>query len=551
MNPIDLAIILVYILGVTLFGSVIGARSKGLSGYFLGGSQVPAWAVMISIVATETSTATFLSVPSLAYRDGGNFTYLQLAIGYIIGRVIVSTLLLPSYFKGQMFTAYQVLNDRFGGATKTSASLLFLLSRTLGDGLRLFLAAIVLRRLLLLSELVGDGPDALMPIEWAMPIAILVMGLSTIVYTFLGGMTAVVWTDVSQFLIYMLGAVAALFIMVGQLNGGWTDLWESGAALEKFRMFDFSFDLTKPYTIWAGVIGGMVLNTATHGADQMMVQRYLSARSQRQAAGALIASGFVVFAQFALFLLIGVGLSIFYTEHPPERPLQVDDEFAAFIVTNLPTGLVGLVVAAIFSAAMSTLSSSLNASASSTVNDLIRPSYPNLSEDQLLRISRGMTVVWGIAQMGIAAVAAAQFQDSPVVEGALAIASFVTGIILGVFLLGVLTKSVDQRAALIGLVAGLVAVSYAKFGPMLPDGIGSIATWWTVRGEPSGSLIAVVAGLAFKLISASVLGWTYPFSGALAWPYFALLGSGVTFLTGLIAARSRSKRGPTIPAPIV
>ncbi|QDV35445.1 sodium:solute symporter [Tautonia plasticadhaerens] len=500
MSPIDLAIIVLYILGVTLFGSLIGSRSEGLKGYFLGGSRVPAWAVMISIVATETSTATFLSVPSLSYRDGGDFTYLQLAIGYIIGRVLVAVVLLPSYFKGQMYTAYQVLDARFGGATKTAASLLFLLSRTLGDGLRLFLAALVLRRLLLLSGLVGDGDGAIMPIEWAMPASIVLMGVSTIVYTFLGGMTAVVWTDVTQFLIYMIGAVAALLIMVGRLDGGWETLWASGEAAGKFRFLNPSFDLTQPYTIWAGVIGGMVLSTATHGADQMMVQRYLSAKSQRQAAGALIASGFVVFAQFALFLLIGVALSVFYGEYPPDRPLQVDDEFASFIVTHLPTGLVGLVVAAIFSAAMSTLSSSLNASASSTVNDLIRPAFPRIGEEKLLGLSRSLTIVWGIAQMGIAAVAAAKFQDSPVVEDALAIASFVTGIILGVFLLGVLTDRVGQGAALVGLVAGLLAVSYARFG-----------------SEFRGTI-------------------PYPFEGALAWPYFALVGSGTTFLVGLLAS---------------
>ncbi|MEW4570156.1 sodium:solute symporter [Tautonia sp. JC769] len=500
MSPIDLGIIVVYIVGVTLFGSILGSRSKGLKGYFLGGGQVPAWAVMLSIVATETSTATFLSVPSLSYREGGDFTYLQLALGYIVGRVLVSVVLLPSYFRGQMYTAYQVLNDRFGGATKTAASVLFLLSRTLGDGLRLFLAALVLRNLLLLSGVVGDGPGAIMPIAWAMPVAIVVMGVSTIVYTFLGGMTAVVWTDVTQFIIYMIGAVAALFLMVGRLDGGWADLWETGAALDKFRMFDFTFDLTRPFTFWAGMIGGVVLNTATHGADQMMVQRYLSARSQRQAAVALICSGFVVIAQFALFLLIGVALSIFYAEYPPERPLQVDNEFASFIVNYLPTGLVGLVVAAIFSAAMSTLSSSLNASASSTVNDLIRPMTPTMGEERLLQISKVITVVWGLAQMGIAGVAAAKFQDSPVVEDALAIASFVTGIILGVFLLGILTTTVDQRSALIGLVAGLVAVSYARFGPELIEPL-------------------------------------YPFEGALAWPYFALVGSGTTFLVGVLVAR--------------
>ena len=197
-----------------------------------------------------------------------------------------------------MYTAYQVLNERLC-ATKTVASALFLVLRTLGDGLRLFLAAVVLRDLMLLSGIVGNGPDAWIMPDRAMPAAILVMGISTIVYTFLGGMTAVVWTDVSQFLIYMIGAIAALLIMVSQLDGGWSDLWETGAAEGRFRLFDLDFDLTKNYTIWAGVIGGLALSTATHGADQLMVQRYLSARSQRSAAIALISSGFVVLVQFA------------------------------------------------------------------------------------------------------------------------------------------------------------------------------------------------------------------------------------------------------------
>lgn len=542
MNPIDLGIIVVYLAGVTLFGSLLGRRSKGLTGYFLGGATLPGWAVMISIVATETSTATFLSVPSLAFREGGDFTYLQLALGYIIGRILVAFVLLPSYFKGQMFTAYQVLNERFGGATKTAASLLFLISRTLGDGLRLFLAALVMRQLLLLSGLVGDMPGAIMPVEWAMPAAIAVMGISTIVYTFLGGMKAVVWTDVMQFIIYILGAVAALFIMVDRLDGGWSDLWETGSSLGKFRFFDGTFDLTKPYTIWAGVIGGMVLNTSTHGADQMMVQRYLSARSQAQAAAALICSGFVVLVQFALFLLIGVGLAVFYAENPPDLPLAVDDEFASFVVHYLPVGLVGLVVSAIFSAAMSTLSSSLNASASSTVNDLIRPMAPTWGEDRLLRVSKGLTVFWGLAQMGIAAIAAAKFQGSPVVEDALAIASFVTGIILGVFLLGILTTRVGQRDALIGLVSGLATVSYVKFGPRLAEIIAGIPTWWFSRGEPANPWDVPIIEAVFKIVSSERFGWLYPFDGALAWPYFALVGSGTTFLVGLLASQILSSQ---------
>ena len=466
LSPIDLGIIVAYVLACTALGAKLGAGTKDVKGYFLGEGDIPAWAVMISIVATETSTATFLSVPAVAYK--GDFTYLQLAFGYIVGRFVVAFVLLPAYFRGEIETAYQVLQDRFGGATRTAASLMFLVARTLGDGLRLLLAAQVLR------ELTG----------WPIGTAIAVMGASTVVYTYLGGMRAVIWTDVIQFVVYMIGAVVALALLVRALPGGWAELVESGEAAGKFRTLDFTPDLSLPYTFWAGLIGGMVLNTATHGADHLMVQRYLAARSRGQAAGALIASGFVVLAQFALFLLIGVGLFVLYQVAPPAREVRKDGEFAYFLVHYLPTGLLGLVVAAIFSAAMSTLSSSLNASASSTVNDLYRPLVPGADERHLLRLSKVLTAVWGLAQVGVA-LGAMRLKDN-VVNNALAIASFVTGILLGLFLLGILTRRVDQRSALVGLVVGMLAVSFAKFGPLLP------APW-------------------------------YPFGGALAWPWYALL----------------------------
>ncbi len=464
MSSIDLGVIVLYVVGCTAIGARLGSKSKGLKGYFLGESNIPAWAVMLSIVATETSTATFLSVPGVAYK--GDFSYLQLAIGYILGRVVVATVLLPSYFRGEIYTAYEVLQERFGGSTRRTASVLFLVTRSLADGLRLFLAATVLQ------QLTG----------WSISGSIAVVGVVTVIYTFLGGMKAVIWTDVIQFVIYIVGAIVALLILVNKLPGGWSGLWESGHAAGKFHMFRFTFDLTEPYTFWAGLIGGMVLNTATHGADQMMVQRYLSARSQRQAAAALIASGFVVFAQFALFLLIGVSLWVFY--HDPR--LVPDQVFSKFIVTYLPTGVLGLVIAAIFSAAMSTLSSSLNSSASTIVNDLYRPLSGRTDEAHLLRVSRAMTAVWGLVLMAVA-LGATRLQDN-VVNNALAIASFVTGILLGLFLLGILTRRAGQSAALVGMLAGVAAVSFAKFGTPL------------------------------------------------AWPWYALVGSSTVFAVGLASS---------------
>jgi len=462
--------------GCTALGAWLGSRSQGLKGYFLGESDVPAWAVMISIVATETSIVTFLSVPGVAY--GGDFRFLQLAFGYLIGRVVVATVLLPAYFRGEIFTAYQLLRDRFGGPTRTTASLLFLAARSLGDGLRLFLAATVL------EHLTGWTPET----------AIVAVAAITVVYTFLGGMKAVIWTDVIQFSVYVLGAMLALTILAGKLPGGWAELFRTARDAGKFRLLDFSFDLTQPYTFWAGVLGGMVLNTATHGADQLMVQRYLSARSQRQAAVALVASGFIILAQFAFFLLIGVSLWVFYQVYPPttgvgSRGVGVgssDQVFTYFIVHYLPTGVLGLLIAALFSAAMGTLAGSLNASASSIVNDLYRPFTGRSDERHLMRVSRLMTVVWGIV-LAVVAFGARHLEDN-VVNNALAIAGLVSGILLGLFLLGILTRRVGQSAALAGVLAGTAAVSYAKFGTPL------------------------------------------------AWPWFALVGSSTVFVAGLAAS---------------
>jgi SSS family transporter len=476
MSSIDLIVIAIYIAGCTSLGAWLGSRSEGLKGYFLGESNIPAWAVMISIVATETSTATFLSVPGVAYR--GNFTYLQLAFGYLFGRVVVATVLLPAYFRGKLFTAYQLLQDRFGGPTRTTASLLFLVARSLGDGLRLYLAATVLR------QLTG----------WSTEQAIVAVAAITVVYTFLGGMKAVIWTDVIQFSVYISGALVALTILAGKLPGGWSELFQSAHSAGKFQLLDFSFDLTRPFTFWAGLIGGMVLNTATHGADQMMVQRYLSARSEKQAAGALVASGLVILIQFAFFLLIGVSLWVFYGVYPPSAGVgsagaglgSSDEAFTYFIVHYVPTGILGLMIAAIFSAAMGTLAGSLNSSASTIVNDLYRPFTGRSDERHLLRVSRMMTVLWGGVLTAVA-FGARRLEDNVVIN-ALAIASFVSGILLGLFLLGVLTRRVQQRAALVGVLAGISAVSYAKFATPL------------------------------------------------AWPWFALVGSSTVFAVGLGAS---------------
>ncbi|WP_435009170.1 sodium:solute symporter [Tundrisphaera lichenicola] len=492
MQPLDFGVLLLYIVGCTALGARIGSGSgtKGLKGYFLGESNIPGWAVMISIVATETSAVTFLSVPGIAVK--GDMTFLQLALGYIAARVVVTLVLLPSYFKGEIYTAYQVLEVRFGGATQKAASILFLVTRTLASGLRLFLASMVLR------EITG----------WELSWSIVVIGILTLIYTYLGGIKAVVWIDVIQFAVYLVAAGVAMVILVRQIPGGWDEIWQRGMAANKFRVINFGFDgvarpqslgeagsalygmLTQTYTFWAGLIGGLVLDTATHGADQMMVQRYLTARSQKSAGWALIASGFVILAQFALFLTIGVGLWVLYQDQTPDRVLEKTDQyFPYFIVHYLPTGLLGLVIAAVFSVTMSTVSGALSSSASSAVNDLYRPLFPRSDEKHLLLVSKGMTAFWGVAQLGVAL--AAERLSNSVVDNALAVASFVTGLLLGLFLLGLWTKDVGQNAAFVGLIAGTAAVSAVKF---LTD---VSYPWYALVG--SGTLV-IVGILASRLL---------------------------------------------------
>lgn len=445
LDVLDIFIVVLYILGTTLLGVWFTRRQRDLRTYFVGDRDVPWWLVLVSIVATETSTVTFLSVPGLAFNPrGGDFTFLQLSFGYVIGRCLIAWFLLPQYLQGELYSAYQLLRQRFSPSVQRTASSLFLLTRTVADGLRLYLTG------LLLQQFTG----------WPIEMSILVMGLVTLAYTYLGGMQAVIWTDLIQFVIYILGAILAGLFLLHLLPGGWHDLWRVGQQANKFVLLDFAGDLTKPYTFWAGLIGGSFFTMASHGADQLMVQRYLCSRSLGQARTALVLSGVVVLVQFSLFLLIGVGLYVLHAQGllPLADNPRNDEVFGAFIVHALPPGLVGLVVAAVLAAAMSTLSSSLNSSANAFVSDFYRPLRPDLSDRHYLLLSRLMTTAWGLAQIGVALAALKLQSERSVIDQVLSVAGFTTGLVLGLFLLGSLRHPVSSGAALVGLVAGFAAV---------------------------------------------------------------------------------------------
>jgi SSS family transporter len=471
ISSVDLAIVCLYMLGVTALGVWLGRGQRTAADYLLGDRNLPWWAVLLSIVATETSTVTFLSIPGVAFAQGGDLRFLQLTIGYIVGRFVIVFLFLPHYFEGELYTAYDVLHRRFGGGARQTASLLFLVTRNLADGLRLYLTALVLQTM--------TGLD--------LTSCVVLMGGITIAYTFAGGMKSVVWTDCIQFAVYILGAILAGAILLHLLPGGWEQVLTFGQEHDKFRLFDFSVDFEQRYTFAAGLFGGMFLTLATHGTDQLMVQRYLAARSRREAGQALAVSGLVVCAQFALFLLIGVGLACYYELNLPERPLANDEAFARFLVDHMPVGVLGVTLAAVFSAAMSTLSSSLNSSAAAAVNDFYAPWRGEKNPLRLLWPSRAATVCFGLVQIGVGV--AGPLLAKSVVDSVLSIASFTTGVVLGVFFLGVLTKRVSETAALVGLLIGLSLMTYIAFGTKIAW------PWFALIGSTTVFGVGVAASL--------------------------------------------------------
>ncbi|RPI24944.1 MAG: hypothetical protein EHM61_15740, partial [Acidobacteria bacterium] len=453
---IDYAVLAVFLACNVFLGTWLGRGQKTINEYFLAGKRVPMWAISLSIVATETSSLTFIGAPAIAYT--GNLTFLQLAFGYIIGKLLVSFLLMPGYFKGEIQTAYQLLQARFGRAVRTVASVLFLTTRGLSDGVRLLATGLVLAAITDMTDLTTMA----------------IIGLITIVYTYFGGMRAVIWTDVVQLFIYLAGAIVAFFLLLDKIPGGWAEVTAVAAPLNKFQILDFTFDVSRTFTFWAGIVGGAFLTFATHGSDQMMVQRYLASGSKRDSQVALILSAIIVFFQFVLFLVIGVMLFAFYRHFPPAQAIrQADQVFPLFIVNHMPTGLSGLVVAAVFAAAMSTLSSCLNSLSSATTNDFYRVYLvPQASDAHYFRMSRFFTLIWGAILVAVSMLAR---NWGSVLLAGLTIQSITMGSILGIFLLG-MGRRARQSAALTGMIAGLATTLFVHFS-------GWVAlTWYTLIG---------------------------------------------------------------------
>jgi SSS family solute:Na+ symporter len=484
-STVDYVVLLLYLAGITAFGMRFRQSQRSVKDYFLG-ARTTSWVVIcLSIVATETSTLTLIGVPALAYatyarpEQGGTLTYLQVLIGYVIGRFIIARLFLPSYFRGDLLTAYALLERRFGAAARHVAASLFLIMRALAEGVRVFAASLVLS-----AVLAASFPA--IPHLWLWSIAL--VGVLTLVYTFEGGIAAVIWTDLIQFVIYIGGSLLAAYELVHMTPGGWSGIVTAANAAGKLKVWSFSADLTLPFTFWAGVIGGTFLTNASHGTDQLLVQRLLTCKNLRDSQKAIVTSGFVVFAQFVLFLGIGIMLFAYY-QHVPRPALTTNDEiFPAFIVSTLPHGISGLVIAAIFAAAMSNLSGSLNSLASTTMIDFYQPLRgATLGDERLLMLSRWCTAAWGIVLIAIAIVARGW---GSVFTAGLTVASIVYGPMLGVFLLGVLTSRTTAAGAIAGMSTSAAAM---------------LIIWWTTKLAwtwyvLAGAAICVAVGYAVSLV---------------------------------------------------
>jgi SSS family solute:Na+ symporter len=470
MRYIDLGVILLYLAGVTWFGARFRKGQHTLKDYFLGGREAPWWAISLSIVSAETSTLTIVGTPALAF--GGNFGLLQVVMGYLLARVVICVILLPQYFRGQMFTAYELMQRRFGTSVRRLTALIFLVTRSLAEGVRVFAVAIVI------SIILGTGQTA----------SIIVIVCLTLFYTFEGGMTAVIWTDVMQMAMYVLGAAASFLLILGKIPGGWPHVVDVAQAAHKLQVFDFGFSFTRPYTFLGGVIGGCFLTTASHGTDQLVVQRLLSAKTLAQSRTALMASWLVVAFQFVLFLFIGTLLYVYYQDAHLAAPAVRDSIYPAFIWNHLPTGLAGLAMAAILAAAMANLSAALNSLASTSIVDLVRPLFPNLGDSKYLQIARLATVFWAAVLVLIGWVASQA--GGSVLEAGLSIASVTLGLLLGVFLLGCLTTRPGERAAIAGILIGLAAMLYVKFATPIAF------TWWVAIG----SAVTFVSGFLLSFL---------------------------------------------------
>lgn len=492
---VDYAVIAIYFVAIIALGIKAGGRQTSHKDFFLGGRDMPWWAICFSIVATETSTLTVIGVPAIAYA--GTFTFLQIAFGYLVGRILVSLILLPHYYNASLTTAYAFLGNRFGPKSQAFASITFLITRLLADGVRLFATAIPIKIILQAAGF-----------EVSYFAVIAVIGVLTIIYTSIGGLRAVVWMDFVQMIVYVVGAVIAIGVLLNGFSDDWFSVIKDSGKLQFIDVElgrSLNAILTSPYVLITSIVGGAIFTMASHGTDQLIVQRLLACKNLQDSKKALISSGFLVIIQFTIFLVLGLLLWVYYdgASIASLGLTRADEVYPKFIIEGLPAGISGFILAGIIAAAMSTLSSSLNALASSTLGDLYSLfKKKELEEKVQLKLARLFTLIWGCVFVFFASMF--QNQQNPVVELGLAIATFTYGGLLGIFALGLLNKKVKDTEASIALVLTVITMTFVIFG--------------VKHIEESGWAFA--------------LGDSVENAKTIAWPLYTLLGAMLTLVYG-------------------
>ena len=466
---IDYCVLVCYFGVIACVGLWFGRKEKNTHDFFLGGKSMPWLAVCLSVLATETSAVTFIGAPAESYR--GSFLYLQLAFGSLVGRILIAWLFLPRFYSGNVTTVYEYLYQRFGRRSQDAGVAFFFLTRLLASGVRLFVAALALH--------VVTGYSLFLTI-------VLVAGVA-LVYTVIGGIKAVIWTDVFQIIIFYGGALYALVYLLGRIPGGLSEVLSVAHMAGKLKTFNFTFDISQGYAFIAGIIGGCFLTFSALGTDQDMTQRMLTCKNVRDGQKAVIWTGILAFPIVILFLFIGVCIYVYYQAFPTaDIPADANHIFPYFIINVLPRGFSALLIAGIFSAAMSSLDSALNALSSSAVIDIYKPYFkPDASEKHYLRAARIFVVVFAVLLVGIAYLCK---NLGAILVMAFKITSYTYGGLLGVFLLGVLTKRGSNKGNIIAMISSVAFVYITT--RFLPIGF----TWYVVLG----TLWTFLVGFLFR-----------------------------------------------------
>lgn len=490
-NFADWIIIFAYLGGIIALGMWFGKDQHNVRDYFLGSKNTPWWGIGLSIVAAETSALTIIGVPAIAY--GGDVTFIQMIVGYVIARLILAVVMVPHYLKGEIYSPYQLFADRLGASARQTAGAFFLISETLAAGVRVYVVSIPIQLML------GIG---------VVPSIVLFVVLS-LAYTYVGGVKAVIWTDAVQFGLFLLGGVFAICYIPTLVDGGFAALMKTATAADKLHWFNPQFTLDAPFNIWMGVIGGTVLVLSSHGAEQLIVQRVLACKNVAEGRKALVLSAVLIFPLFAIFLLVGVMLWVFYQSHPFQIPLPEarpgikanDFIFPIFMMTEVPHVLRGFLIVAILSAAMSSVSSALTSLASVSTMDFIRGPHGKHSEKFYLNFSKYSTVVWAAILILVAYLSR---EVAFVMNAAFTLRGLTSGALVGGLMLAVFWKNGRAVSVIVGMLASLLFM------------IGVSQFSWTTAGDGN------------------------PVEHKVFWPWFTLIGTivtlGVAWLVNLFVA---------------